>query len=229
MIEIMPKEHSSSFDPNPGSIVIPREHYKPIKKCPYCSSIFITDTLCESCGRNLKYDPVDRPFGQKSFFSIKERYLDDFDVVTKYFPFFENKNSKEARAYCRKLMKRLTDLLDYFEFREMYYDEDSIKERKLFFIECKIILEELLNYNEDKGKIRNILLDRSDGLIQNELINQLEELSFSIKPEMKIWFEQLIYYKPIKYFNVKNYFYLFFGSTAIFYAVFQIMLRFAAR
>ncbi len=169
---------SSSFSPLGDVLVIPKSAYRPIKKCLYCNSIYINDINCEACGRSLVYDPVGIPFGGKSYFAIKERYVESFPLVLRYFPNFEDKNSEAGKSYVRKLKKRLFDLLDYFTYREYFYDDKSLEERKIFFTECKFIIDELIAYNEAPKTMQLLIEKKSHGII-------LEELTYYIELEEK--------------------------------------------
>lgn len=161
---------TSSFIPANGVVVIPKSSYKAKKACPFCHSYYLTDTQCEACGKSLVYDPVGEPFSAKSFFAIKERYVEEFDVLTRFYPVFESLSSDEALAYTRKLKKRLIDLLDYFNYREAFYDEKSLFERKLFFIECQFIIDELLSYGVSGESLITLLEKKSSGVLWQELV-----------------------------------------------------------
>ena len=76
--------------------LIPQSAYKPIKRCPNCQSVYLTDISCEDCGRSLLYHPIGEPFSAKSLYGFKERYYSNFSKIVKYYPFFENKISSSA-------------------------------------------------------------------------------------------------------------------------------------
>nr|BDT27132.1 hypothetical protein BHI3_05980 [Bacteriovorax sp. HI3] len=121
---------------------IPEAAYKPVKRCPNCQSVYLTDTNCEACGRSLLYHPIGDPFSAKSLYGFKERYYESFSTFIKYFPVFENKTGNEAKSYVRKLMKRFDDLLEAFG------DEEAMdtKNRRLFYVEIMELMDELLRY-----------------------------------------------------------------------------------
>lgn len=192
---------TSSFTPPSEVIVIPKSSYKPKKSCPFCHSYYLTDTHCEACGKSLVYDPVGEPFSEKSFFAIKERYVEDFDVLKRFYPVFESIHSKDAKKYARKLKKRLIDLLDYFQFREAFYDEESMHERRIFFIECQFILEELLSYAEPTNDLLKIIEAKSAGVLKEELIRYLVETAKNTKVDRRnLWekFGDLKLYETLK-------------------------------
>ena len=62
------------FIPDNNSLFIPQNVYRPIKRCAFCYSVYITDTKCESCGKVIDFNFIGEPLGNKSFFSLKERY-----------------------------------------------------------------------------------------------------------------------------------------------------------
>ena len=63
------------FRINQEALRIPSTAYQPIKRCQFCQSVFITDKACESCGRSMTYHLIGEPFGVKSYYGIKERYV----------------------------------------------------------------------------------------------------------------------------------------------------------
>lgn len=121
---------------------IPQSAYKPIKRCPNCQSVYLTDTNCEACGRSLLYHPIGEPFSAKSLYGFKERYYASFPVITKYFPFFENKVGPEAKTYSRQLLKRFDDLLEAFGTPGAITNE----KRRFFYVEMLELMDELLRY-----------------------------------------------------------------------------------
>lgn len=198
--------NTSSFSPAVDAIVIPKDAYRPIQKCPFCKSVYLTDTQCEACGRSLQYDPVGEPFGGKSYFAIKERYVENFDILTQFYPVFEKRNSTEAKAYGRKLQKRLIDLLDYFQYREAFYDEDSLQERKLFYIECKFIIVELIEYDTPINHVLEIIEQKSEGVILSDLVNFTRQSFETIEVDMQSWWQRALRFKPFGFYS--NAFYL---------------------
>ena len=171
---------TSSFTPVSEVIVIPKSSYQPKKSCPFCHSYYLTDTHCEACGKSLVYDPVGELFSEKSYFAIKERYIEDFDIVKRFYPVFESIHSVDAKKFVRRLKKRLIDLLDYFQFRESFYDEDSLFERRVFFVECQFIIEELLNYDQSTEDLLSLIDAKANGVLKEELIRFLLETSENV-------------------------------------------------
>lgn len=149
---------------------IPQTAYRPIKRCPYCQSVFITDKACEACGRSLLYHPIGVPFGPKSYYGMKERYVESQNVINRFFPQFENIKSAQAQSYSRNLSKRFTDLISAFNSSELI----SANERKLFYVECIEIIDELLRYNVHPQVIQALLEENDASLIGQELLFYLQ-------------------------------------------------------
>lgn len=136
---------------------IPSSAYQPIKRCPNCQSVYLTDTNCEACGRSLLYHPIGEPFSAKSLYGFKERYYASFNSLVKHFPFFENKTSPEARMYSRQLLKRFDDLLEAFGIPGSISSEN----RRFFYVEILELTDELLRY----GMAPIILQQKIEGRI----------------------------------------------------------------
>jgi hypothetical protein len=155
------------FELDKKSLYIPKEVYRPIKKCPFCQSVFITDTACEACGRNLDYNLVGKPFSPKSFYRIKEKYVQSFPFLLKMFPIFENKKGLAAQSYIRNLKKRTNDILIGFSSVDLIKSED----RRYFYFELKEIILELLDYGVKEDVIFSMIeSNESEDLIHQELL-----------------------------------------------------------
>lgn len=127
-----------NFTPLQGPAPSPQS----IKACPKCQSVFITESICESCGLQLSFDPYGQPMGEKSFYAIKDRYL--FKMRQRHgmgLKAMEYLNPELKKSYLRTLVHRYQTLLSYFaQVKEV---EDR---RKYFLIEIKDIIPELLVY-----------------------------------------------------------------------------------
>ena len=132
---------------NESQLCIPKNAYRPYKRCEFCQSVYLTDNLCESCGRSVRYDLIGDPFGHKSFYGIKERYIQALPAPVRLYPFLENIKSPEAKALIRQLQKRLGDLAHILEHEQ----------KKLFDIEALEIMNELLFYSVSVDTIRSYL------------------------------------------------------------------------
>lgn len=178
------------FHTSTESLHIPQTAYKPVKRCPYCQSVYITDKLCEACGRSMIYHPIGEPFGSKSFYGIKERYIESQHSFYRFFPQFEDKDSSLASSYKRNLSKRFTDLLEAFNT-----DEPTVKEsRKLFYAESMEIIDELLLYNVPAKLISAVLEDNDASLVGRELLVYLQNAEANFKVSKK-WQQEFLDYK----------------------------------
>lgn len=168
------------FNTSSETLRIPKEAYRPVKRCPYCQSVFITEKSCEACGRSLLYHPIGIPFGPKSYYGLKERYIENQNALVRFFPQFEDKNSKLANSYVRNLSKRFTDLISAFNSSELI----SANERKLFYVESIEIIDELLRYNVAPHLVQSLLEENDGSLIGQELLLYLQNASNSIQAEL---------------------------------------------
>lgn len=178
------------FKTNTDSLRIPVEAYKPIQRCRYCQSVFIDELVCESCGRSMLYHPVGDPFGPKSFYGIKQRYVESFHAFNRFFPQFENHQSAPARSYVRNLSKRFSDLISAFNTPEMI----ASKDRKLFYVESIELIDELLRYKTHPQIIFSLLEENDNSLVGQELLLYLQNHASDIKPEKK-WNENFLEYR----------------------------------
>ena len=153
---------------------IPQSAYKPIKRCPNCQSVYLTDTSCEACGRSLLYHPIGEPFSSKSLYGFKERYYSSFSQFVKFFPFFENKVGPKALSYSRHLLKRFDDLLAAFGTANAI----SNNNRRFYYVEMLEIIDELLRYGVNpvvlQQKVENQILENGS-LLSQKIIEYLHE------------------------------------------------------
>jgi len=179
------------FRPDANSLYIPKEVYRPKKRCPFCQSYFINDQSCDSCGRVLNYSLIGEPFSFKSFYGLKERYLNQLGFWIKLFPFFEAKGSASAVSYKRNLNKRFKDLLLGLTSFELIEDRN----RLLFFIEAKNIATELLEYGESKSSlIVQMESEVGDQLLIQHLAQSVSSLKEPKYP-LRHWSYQVLEYR----------------------------------
>ncbi|MBY0413808.1 MAG: hypothetical protein K2Q18_06570 [Bdellovibrionales bacterium] len=135
------ESHESDIN-QPTRVSVPESAYRPVKRCPNCQSVYLSDTKCDDCGRSLLYHPIGEPFSAKSLYGIKERYHDSFNLLLKYYPVFENKKGVKAQSYIRNLTKRFDSLLSAFS------EEDAIKagNRRFFYVEMLELMDELQRF-----------------------------------------------------------------------------------
>lgn len=172
------------------SLRIPDSVYQAVKRCQFCNSVYINEKLCEFCGRSMLYHPVGEAFGPKSFYGIKERYIQNLQTFTRMYPQFEDRKSPIAKSYVRQLSKRFTDLLSAFNTADVIAADD----RKLFYIESMELIDELLRY-ETHASILQALLEENDGsLIGAELLYYLAHSGSRIEPS-KPWTQDFLNYR----------------------------------
>ena len=114
----------------------------PIKRCEFCQSVFITDTECESCGRQFKKDTLGTPGGEKSFYALRDQYKEDIGNFLFRFDHFLAKDAPLRVRYLSLLKKRYLTLIDYLqrssrsqvinhafliEFRDLAYEMQRMK------------------------------------------------------------------------------------------------------
>ena len=179
------------FKISQDSLRVPASEYRPIKRCQYCQSVFLNDKACESCGRSLHYHLIGEPFGAKSFYGIKERYVESLDILNRFFPIFENKKSPLAKSYLRKLEKRFLDLVSAFNSEGVIADEN----RKLYYVESIELMNELLRYNVNPSLLQSLLFENDSSLVGQELLLYLAGNDNLNKAEQP-WFERFFGYRP---------------------------------
>jgi hypothetical protein len=164
------------FEINTDALRVPPSAYRPVKRCPFCDSVFISDKSCEACGRSMLYHPVGDPFGPKSYYGLKERYVDSQNILVRFYPQLENKISVGAKSYVRNLSKRFADLISAFNSDSLMKND----ERKFFFAESQEIIDELLRYGIAPEIIQLLLEENDNSLIGQELILYLQKARLEI-------------------------------------------------
>ncbi len=132
-----------------------------IKRCVHCGSVFITDSECESCGRQFSYEWIGTPLGQNSLYSLRQQYQKQLDYKQKILSFFWQESSALTLAYRRKLLRRFSLLLDYLTNKD-YADIDQHNTISLFTIELKDLVEEMMNVGVAYQRVVEILDSCSD-------------------------------------------------------------------
>lgn len=124
-------------------------HYEQVKRCPKCSSVFITERECEACGFQFNYNPLGEPLGEKSFYSIRESYWSQLSSLERSNRALESKKGEKAKRYISKIILRYNDLLDFF------YDTTNKDHahHNLYFYELKDIILELISYDVPEKEI----------------------------------------------------------------------------
>jgi hypothetical protein len=179
---------------------IPVTVYKKFKRCPTCQSVYITDVDCEACGRSLLYHPIGEAFGPKSYYGIKERYLENLNGLIRFFPLFENKKSLLAKSYVRHLSKRFSDLISAFNSSGLI---DSA-EGEFFYVECVEIIDELLRYRLGPDLIQRLLEDNDSSQIGQKLRLYLQNARLKIHAE-ESWRTQFLNYRIGGVFRLESF------------------------
>lgn len=163
---------------NESQLRIPQEAYRPYQRCEFCNSVYLTDNLCESCGRSVRYDLIGEAFGYKSFYGLKERYIKDLPILIRRYPIFENMQSPGAKSLKRQMQKRLSDLANLIEH----------KDKNLFDMEAYEIINELLFFGVHKDIIRSYLG------FNYEFERYLASAAKNVSPK-KPWSEEILSYR----------------------------------
>lgn len=178
------------FRTNTESLRIPSEVYLPVKRCPFCQSVYITDKLCEACGSSMHYHPIGTPFGAKSLYGMKERYIEKMNGLNRFFPVFENKKSKASKSYMRNLEKRFSDLISAFNTPGVLKTD----ERKFFYIESREIVDEMLRFGASREVLQLLVEENDNSLLGQELLYYIKDSVESIKVDPP-WIETMTNYR----------------------------------
>lgn len=173
--------------------LIPQGAYQPVKRCPNCQSVYLSDTHCEACGRSLLFHPIGEPFSAKSLYGFKERRYEAFPFFIKYYPIFENKSDESSKSYVRHLMKRFDDLLNAFGDVETI----SSNNRRYFYVETLELMDELLRYGVSPHTLQHKIENKDDHmgpLLTQELLYYLKDSQIENHPEAS-WQEQFLSYR----------------------------------
>lgn len=110
-----------------------------IEVCPKCESIFITNHECESCGFQFRVDRLGEPFGERSFYALRDSHVSSFPIYLKLMNInLENKKGKKVRKYRHLLIHRFEVLADHFRLNEEMQSD--------FEIELRDLISELREY-----------------------------------------------------------------------------------
>jgi len=114
-----------------------------VEVCPKCESIFITSKECEACGYQFAIDRIGEPYGDKSFYALKDTYLSSFFSLVRLYPSLERFFKDKKRKYIFELKRRFQLLADTFE-------NDSSPGSE-FFIEIRDLVIEMSEYQIPEG------------------------------------------------------------------------------
>ncbi len=202
-----------------STLSIPPEHFKPKKKCLYCHSFYLTDTHCEQCGRKTStlMDDFESFTSGQSYFSLKEKYLNSWDHLSRFYPQREDKNSTFCRRYVKKLYARFHDLLfmlgvdmalpaaGTLDFEEFISKE--MEEQRHILMECELIMDELVKEYEQKPKVlQEILVQNLENLYLPHLLEKLHQTEREYEGWRKLEQTSSLWdFKPIHRITLKFY------------------------
>lgn len=132
------------------------------KKCPKCSSVFLTDSECEACGFQLNFNFVGEPFGHLSFYTAREKFHSTGTLRKLAYYFYGNKY-RRYKKYELTLKRRFSNLLTYF-FEHIDPGEER---RKFFFFELSQLVEEM----KELGLSRYISSEVKDRVMSSDVEN----------------------------------------------------------
>lgn len=121
----------------------PAQPFNPISinRCQQCGSVFITDKECEGCGFQFGKDHLGEPFGEQSYYTLKDDYFhgySKFSLILLSLGYLQN--TKKMKKYQRILERRLDVLIEYL-FTKLDVDKER---RRLFLFETTELIQELI-------------------------------------------------------------------------------------
>jgi hypothetical protein len=164
-LEKQRSQHSTQF-------ALSRESLSPVQRCPKCESVFITDSECESCGLQFELDRLQDPFGERSFFRIKERTIEKSKAFGLYLPWLGHLQKNKARS---EYFYRLRALLEELCLSADDYTETET--RRLYILELGLLVEELTFSSESEEKTLEDILILLEGP-KSQTLSQLIQKSF---------------------------------------------------
>lgn len=187
------------FIPDHNSLYIPKEAYRPVKRCLTCHSVYLNETHCEACGRAIDFNLLGEPMSFKSFYRIKERYIEEHSPLVKYYPVFEDRTSNRASSYKRNLIKRFKDLVHAFS------SPNNLSElsRKLFYLETKALVDEMIDYEISANSLIDIIFKMgNEDLLLQDLIHYIQVASVHHK-KYEAWPIAFLNYRILGFLRVE--------------------------
>jgi hypothetical protein len=129
------------------------EYIKVKGECPKCSSYYLNDSECESCGFQLNFDVVGNDFGPRSFYFMKEFFVDNQSWLESKQPKNIYNKSKKVLKYKRMILRRFRELLDFSNF-------SGVRDGYIV-LECRSIIHEYISLG-GSGKELSLYLDRGE-------------------------------------------------------------------
>ncbi len=151
---------------------LPKSSFRPIIRCPKCSSVFMDDGVCESCGINTKKSILSEPFSYRSFYGLKERFILKLSYLERRNLVALDFSSEKCLRYKKNLERRLGDIILGLKIET----DLPFEKRRIFYLEAKEIIEELFYLEVRSDEILALISEHSLGqTIAQELINYFSE------------------------------------------------------
>jgi hypothetical protein len=109
-----------------------------IEVCPKCESLFITSRECEACGYQFAIDRLGEPYGEKSFYALKDSHFSSLPAPMRVWPSLEKYMTSKVRKYLFELKRRFQLLADAFE--------NDPRPNSEYAVEVKDLVIELRDY-----------------------------------------------------------------------------------
>jgi len=164
------------------------------KRCPNCQSFYLTDTECESCGFQLDFDRMGKPFDERSFYNYKDDYWECQPFYVKLMNSLENKNSELCGIYRKQLNHRFDD---FMKFVAKWYVGDEHTPHYLF--ELSDLIKEMVIYNVPTRYISESLQKKKLDHLFNELLMDLD----IEKLDKKVTLKKVLNYRLFGVLTVK--------------------------
>ena len=120
--------------------------YLEAKKCPKCLSVFISATGCDSCNYQFGFDYLGETLGEKSFYTIREKYWNNLGLFSKTYSFIEKKGLF-YNNFKRACLHRLDLLLRFFSEP----NSQTHKDFPIYFKEFKDLVTQLLELGVEES------------------------------------------------------------------------------
>lgn len=123
-----------------------------LRRCPKCSSLFISDEACDSCGYQLAYDALGAPFSERSYYALSETFYHEQPLLFRLYPALVEHNLKRALRRPKrypKEVKFMGRLAQRFQTLSKYFlstDKYDISDRKLYLLEWRELCLNLLGH-----------------------------------------------------------------------------------
>ncbi len=199
------------IDPRKGNSNFLKSPIKEIQRCQQCSSVFIDNGECETCGYQLNYDFLGDPLGEKSFYSIRENYWESLGPLTRLHEDLEHFDSPNFNRYKRKILMRYNVLLDYFYNRSNYRLED----RNLYLQEFTDLIIELVKYGVNEKELWKNVDESPELQALYQKINESIKYAKEVKDESPSLLLSLLDYKVFGLVRVGVIAFTFLGGLGV--------------